>query len=317
MAILSGRMPTIKQLQCFVAVAQELNFRRAADRMNMSQPPLSRQIRSLEDLLRIKLIERDTHKVSLTSAGEDFEREVHKILTTLDAALVALRRDSNAEEADVRLGLTSVIDFSLVQGIHDVLSDPKFLAQFRMERTYSKHLLERLRSGEIDLAIVGDIPDQGERVEVRQIAQDPLMVALPSEHIAARKASVSFDDLANTVLFWFPRNDNPVFYDSCERVFKDYGYEPSRRPEPDDHIDLLSRIAAGEGVAFFPASMRAASRLGVTYRPFIPDLEARLKIALQLVWRPSETRAEVLRTAELLYAAIKAPENFSHDGAIR
>ena len=61
MAVFSGRMPTTRQLQCFVAVAQELNFRRAADLLNMSQPPLSRQIRNLEDLLRIKLLERDTH----------------------------------------------------------------------------------------------------------------------------------------------------------------------------------------------------------------------------------------------------------------
>lgn len=304
MAILSGRMPTIKQLQCFVAVAQELNFRRAAERLNMSQPPLSRQIKSLEGLLRIKLIERDTHKVSLTSAGETFEREAHAVLSTLDAAIDALRQEESGEEADVRLGLTSVIDFSLVPGIQNILNDPKLPAQIRMEHAYSKHLLERLRSGEIDLAIVGDIPGQGEEFEVREVACDPLMVALPEGHSATRKEQVSFEDLAGTVLFWFPRNDNPVFYDNCERAFTDFGYEPSRKPEPSEHMTLLSKIAAGEGVAFFPASMRAASRLGVVYRPFVPEIEARLNIELQLAWRSSETRAEVLRTAgRLLQAA--------------
>ncbi len=303
MAILSGRMPTIKQLQCFVAVAQELNFRRAAERLNMSQPPLSRQIRSLEGLLRIKLIERDTHKVSLTSAGEIFEREAHTVLSTLDAAINALRQQESSEEADVRLGLTSVIDFSLVRGIQDILNDPKLPAQIRMEHAYSKHLLERLRSGEVDLVIVGDIPDQGEEYEVRRVARDPLMVALPEEHSATRKERVSFEDLAGTVLFWFPRSDNPVFYDNCERAFTDFGYEPSRRPEPSEHMKLLSKVAAGEGVAFFPASMRAASRIGVAYRPFVSEIEARLNIELQLAWRSSETRVEVLRMAERLLQA--------------
>lgn len=303
MSILSGRMPTIKQLQCFVSVAQELNFRRAAERLNMSQPPLSRQIKSLEGLLRIKLFERDTHSVSLTSAGEAFEQEAHTILTMLDAALVSLRLEEGVDEADVRLGLTSVIDFSLMPGIQGVLGDPVLPVPIRIERAYSKHLLERLRSGQVDLVVVGNIPAQSGEFKVQQVAQDPLMVALPEGHSAAFKEQVSFDDLKDTLLFWFPRKDNPVFYDRCERVFIDFRYEPLRKPEPNEHMMLLSKIAAGEGMAFFPASMRAASRLGVVYRPFIPEISNRLTISLQIVWRSSETRAEVLRTVDSLQQA--------------
>ncbi len=303
MAVFSGRMPTTRQLQCFVAVAQELNFRRAADLLNMSQPPLSRQIRNLEDLLRIKLLERDTHYVSLTSAGEAFAQEAQAILSRLDAALETMRNERIGEDADVRLGLTSVIDFSLVRGIHRVLNDITPPTQIRIEHAYSKRLLERLRSGEIDLAIVGDIPRQGEELEIRQVAREPLMVALSEAHDATRKERVSFADLGGMVLFWFPRNDNPAFYDNCERVFADFAYEPPRRPEPGEHVELLANIAAGKGIAFFPASLRAASRLGVVYRPFIADIEARLTIPLQLLWRRNETREEVLRMADRLLQA--------------
>ena len=306
MAILSRRMPTIKQLQCFVAVAQELNFRRAAEHLNMSQPPLSRQISSLENLLRVKLIERDTHKVSLTSAGEAFEREAHAILSRVDAATNSLRLKESGDEADVRLGLTSVIDFSLLPGIQEALTSPRGSAQIRTEYAYSKQLLKRLRNGEIDLAIVGNIPSQGRELEVRQIAGDPLMVALPEAHSASRKEQVSFEDLTGTTLFWFPRNDNPAFYDKCEQVFTDFEYEPPRKPEPSEHMTLLSKVAAGEGIAFFPASMRAASRLGVVYRPFVPEIEDRLNIELQLTWRSSETRSEVLRTADRFISVVTA-----------
>ncbi|PAU82104.1 LysR family transcriptional regulator [Halovibrio salipaludis] len=302
MSIFSQRMPTIKQLQCFVAVAQELNFRRAAERLNMSQPPLSRQIKRLESLLRIKLIERDTHTVSLTSAGEAFEHEAHAILSRIDTATSALRQKECGNEADVRLGLTSVIDFSQIPGIQAILTSDKRPVQIRTEYAYSKQLIKRLRSGEIDLAIVGNIPGQGEAFEVRPLASDPLMVALPESHNASQHEQVSFKDLAGTTLFWFPRNENPDFYDKCEQTFVDFGYEPPRKPEPTEHMTLLSKIAAGEGMAFFPASMRAASRLGVVYRPFVPEIEARLNVELKLMWRSSETRSEVLRTADRFIA---------------
>ncbi len=152
MRYLSRRLPSTRQLQCFLAVAEELNFRRAAERLHMSQPPLSRQISGLEALLRVKLFERDTHGVRLTSAGEGFEHDARRVLESLDAALVNLRGAVAAEATDVRLGLTSVIDFSLVAGLRDVLTDSGLPAGTRIEEAYSKHLVERLLSGGLDLA---------------------------------------------------------------------------------------------------------------------------------------------------------------------
>ncbi|WP_275289061.1 LysR family transcriptional regulator [Halomonas elongata] len=304
---LSGHLPSTRQLQCFIAVAEELNFRRAAERLHMSQPPLSRQIGGLEAMLRIKLFERDTQGVSLTTAGERFEHDARRVLEALDIALVNLRETVAVDAADVRLGLTSVIDFSLVAGIRDVLTDVHLLpAGTRIEEAYSKRLVERLSSGELDLALVGEIAEPGESIQARRVALDPLMVALPEDHPAAERARVSFDDLGDTRLFWFPRHDNPVFHDRCERVFADHGYAPPRRPEPGEHMTLLARVAAGDGVAFLPTSLRAASRLGVTYRPFVADLEERLSIELKLLWRSGETREEVRYAVDVLLEAAEA-----------
>ncbi|SEN59922.1 LysR substrate-binding domain-containing protein [Halomonas caseinilytica] len=306
MRYLSRRLPSTRQLQCFLAVAEELNFRRAAERLHMSQPPLSRQISGLEALLRVKLFERDTHGVRLTSAGEGFEHDARRVLESLDAALVNLRGAVAAEATDVRLGLTSVIDFSLVAGLRDVLTDSGLPAGTRIEEAYSKHLVERLLSGGLDLALVGEIADPGESVQARRIALDPLMVALHADHPATERERVSFDDLGDTRLFWFPRHDNPVFHDRCERVFADHGYAPPRRPEPSEHMTLLARVAAGEGVAFLPTSLRAASRLGVVYRPFVAGLEERLSIELKLLWRTEETRMEVRNVVDVLLEAAEA-----------
>lgn len=304
MDIFSNRLPSVKTLQCFVAVARELNFRRASELLSMTQPPLSRQIQGLEDLLRVKLIRRNSHSVRLTAAGEAFEKEVRAILVALDAAVESVR-DIAADEKkcapDVRLGLTSVLDFSLMPSLHAAL-----VGQRRQERAYSKHLVERVRSGQLDIAIVGDIARSGDELMVHHVGRDPMMVALPMSHPAAQKSHIALRDLAHTPLFWFSRSDNPVFYDKCERVFAMHGYAPARRLEPHDFTALLALIAAGEGIAFCPASMRAATRVGVVYRPFEPELERQLSIDVQLVSRARETRQEVLDKVDEILSAVSA-----------
>ncbi|GED23494.1 LysR family transcriptional regulator [Halomonas halmophila] len=295
--------PTTRQLQCFLAVAEELSFRRAAERLHMSQPPLSRQISGLEDLLRVRLFERDTHGVRLTPPGEAFEADARAVLESLDASVVRLRRMAPMASTNVRLGLTSVIDFSLVPGLGDALTSARLPECTSLEEAYSKDLLERLRTGALDLALVGEVADPGDVIASRVLALDPLMIALPADHPATAHERVSFAALADSRLFWFPRHDNPTFHDHCERVFADHGYAPPRRPEPQEHMSLLARVAAGEGVAFLPSSMRAASRLGVAYRPFAVGLEKRLSIELKLLWRADEARTEVLQLVEQLLDA--------------
>jgi LysR family transcriptional regulator, benzoate and cis,cis-muconate-responsive activator of ben and cat genes len=304
MEIFSKRLPSIKTLQCFAAVARELNFRRASELLNMSQPPLSRQIQGLEDLLRVELIRRNTHSVRLTAAGEAFEKEVHGILNALDAAVKSMRKfaaDEVKHAKEVRLGLTSVLDFSLIPALHAVISGSQ-----RRERAFSRHLVERVRSGRLDIAIVGDIAKPGDELMVHNLGRDPMMVALPESHPAAAKDFVSLEDLGRTTLFWFSRSDNPTFYDKCERVFARHGYVAPRRLEPTDFTALLALVAAGEGVAFCPASMRASTRVGVVYRPLEPTLERQMSIEVQLVSRAGETRQEVLDKVDAILSAAQA-----------
>lgn len=307
MGIFSKRTPNIRTLQCFVAVARELNFRRAAELLNMSQPPLSRQIQGLEELLQVRLIQRNTHTVRLTEAGEVFEKKAHAILVSLDAAVESLHKldgQSREEGPDVRLGLTSVIDFSQVPQVNAVLSHADFAAKQRQERAYSKNLVERVRSGRLDLAIVGDITPPNSELTVHRVGYEPMMMALPASHpAAAQKARIALADLGLATLFMVSRGDNPVFHDKYERLFDAHGYTPPRRLKPPDFMSLLARIAAGEGIAFCPASMRATSRLGVVYRPLEPELERDLMIDVQLVARADENRFEVLKRVDAILSA--------------
>lgn len=294
----SPRLPTIKQLQCFVAVAQELNFRRAAQRLHMSQPPLSRQIHGLETLLRTRLIDRDTHRVALTVAGQDFLLEAERLLSQLEAAVATRLSQVEDADQDVRIGLTSVLDFSQFPALHQALSEARGHQHARLEYDYSKHLLARLAAGQIDLAIIGEIERLPAGLRISHIAIDPLVVALPAQHPAAEGDIIDLQDIADTPLYWFPRPDNPAFFDRCEVIFNAAGYQPPRLAEPAEHITLLARIADGEGLALLPASMLAASRIGVVYRDLTPALKRQLAIDIHLAWRDGEPRKRVRKLIE-------------------
>lgn len=307
MLMLSKHLPSTRTLQCYLAVAQELNFRRAAELLNMSQPPLSRQIKGLEDMLRVQLIERDTHRVSLTVAGEAFKDEAYRFLLALDLAIASVKErfhDAKAGADMVRIGLTSVINYSLVPHLNALVSDPAFSGGRALVRAWSRQLVERVRSGEIDIAIVGDIIAPTADLTVDTVCREAMVVVLSASHPAAKESEVGLSQLGDTPLFWSSRTDNPAFYDKCERTFKSFGYAAPRRPEPKDFTMLLALVAAGEGVALCPQSMQATSHIGVAYRALPPALARLLSIDVQVVSRAHETRPAVLDKVRAIRAVL-------------
>ncbi len=303
MSILSKRLPTVKQLQCFVAVAENLNFRRAAERLHMSQPPLSRQVHTLEDLLRVRLFERDTHVVSLTAAGEVFLDTARSTLRELEAGVSSLIEASPMAKKTIRVGLTSVLDFTQHAALAACLAEAGRRGHLQTERGYSKRLILRVDQHQTDLALVGELPGIPAELEHREIAQDPLVAAIPADHPAAAKPALEFDDIADLPLYWCARADNPAFYDRCETAFRQFGFEPARQPEPGQHLEMLAGIAAGRGVSLLPSSLLASSRTGVAYRPFVEDVAKRLSISVQLVWRREESHPAVCELRDALLAS--------------
>lgn len=293
--MLSRHLPSTRALQCFLAVAQELNFRSAAELLNMSQPPLTRQIQALEALLRVQLLQRDTRRVTLTPAGAAFKDEAHRLLAALDAAATDLAARFPEAEG-VRIGLTSVIHYQAIAALDAIVG----AATQPVARQMSKQLVANVRNGALDLAIVGDITTPPADLALARIASEPMVAMLPVEHPAAGSNAVDLARLAGLPLFWFARTDNPAFYDKCATVFRAHGYAPPLRLEPKDFTVLLASVAAGEGVALCPQSMQATSHAGVVYRPLTPDVAPLLAIDVQLVWRAGETRAAVLETVAMI-----------------
>lgn len=295
--LISSHLPTIKQLQCFLAVAHELNFRRAAERLSMTQPPLTRQIQSLEDLLGQSLFSRTTHEVTLTDAGRALVVKAEAILT----ALSTLKQEAQPAAARLRIGLTRTLNFELIAPLNRLLAGFHARDEMEMPSLTSAQLLQSLAKNSLDLILTGEKGREAEEsVRYAWVYREPLLIAMPSAHPASRAEKVGLDALADLPLFWFARSANAQFYDKCERYFATLSVTLSRVREPEDSLLMLSHIARGKGFALMPQSKCTFNQTGLCYRPLTDAAARQLAIDVYAVVRADENNAAVLNALSLL-----------------
>ena len=283
----------LRQLRYFVAVAEASSFRRAADRLALTQPPLTRQIQALEKDLGVQLFVRDRRGVELTAEGSEVLREARDILGRADklATRFAQRETRGlASRAPLRLGLTTVVDASLFSGLEPALLGRVPGLRLVIKRQISQLSINDLRRGRLDAAIIG-LPSETSDLVVEKLTDDPLTIAMPGAHHLAQRQRIELKELAGTPLFWFKRSLNPAYYDHFEKLFQQLDFAPERLPEPQDHHVLLGLIAEGRGVALVPRSLTAIGRSGVVYKRL--RLEDRFQIGLALTYRARQRHVAV------------------------
>jgi len=273
-------------LTLFCAVARCLNFRQAAEQLHMTQPPLSRAIKGLEDKLGARLFERDTQGVALTPAGRTLLPQALHILDLLDTAQASLRQDS--APARLRLGLTSSVAAGLFRPLLAALEEQ--LGNIRLELTAapSPRLVAAVRKGQLDAALLA-LPSATFELAVLPLARQPMMLALPAGHRLAKKRKLSLLDIAQEPVYWFERARQPAFFDHCQQVFRRHGFAPHFLREAPDHHVLLGDVAAGKGMALLADSFRALRMDGVAYRQLAEGEE--LAAGIGLAWQPDAGHA--------------------------
>ncbi|WP_020201086.1 LysR family transcriptional regulator [Cupriavidus sp. WS] len=266
------------QLEYFVAVADELSFRRAAERLSITQPPLTRQIQALEETVGARLFERDRNGVALTPAGSQLLPEARALLAGADAMLARARKRAR-RNAGLRLGITTVVDAALFTWLAPALQARAPDVRLLQKRQISQQSIADLRRGALDAALIG-LPSGTGELHVEHLFDDPLVAALPATHRLARRKRLSILELQADPLFWFQRRLNPAYFDHYEALFRTLGFSPPRVPEPADHHVLLGLIADGQGVALVPASLQAMARAGVVYKPLKEAAVLRIGVAV-------------------------------------
>ncbi|ATB42517.1 hydrogen peroxide-inducible activator protein [Cystobacter fuscus] len=290
---------TLRQLEYVVAVADVLGFRKAAERCHVSQPALSAQIQQLEDVLGVKLFERDKRRVMLTQAGEELVSRARRVLTEAGDILSAASRLSDPFAGPLQLGvIPTVAPYVLPEVIPAVTKQyPRMRLRLREEKT--ELLVRGLEEGRLDAALVALDPELGD-VEQTVIAEDAFVVALPPGHPLTKKKQVQLRDLdeENVLLL----EDGHCFRSQALALCTRVGAR-----EVDFRATSLTTLAqmvmSGEGsITLLPAlSVPLENRFGqLEVRPLTPS-PSRI---LALVWRPGYPRAGALRAlADTMRAA--------------
>lgn len=273
-------------LTLFCAVARCLNFRQAAEQLHMTQPPLSRAIRTLEDKLGTRLFERDTQGVALTPAGRTLLPQALHILALLAAAQASLQAESTP--ARLRLGLTNSVEAGLFRPLLAALEQALQPMRLELASAPSPRLVAAVRKGQLDAALLA-LPSATFDLAVQPLARQPMMLALPATHRLAKKRKLSLLDIAQEPIYWFERARQPAFFDHCQQVFSRHGFAPTFLREALDHHVLLGDVAAGKGMALLADSFRALRLDGVVYRPLREGDE--LAAGIGLAWRPEHGHA--------------------------
>lgn len=270
----------IRLLRYFAVVAQENNMSRAAQRLFMSQPPLSRHIRQLEERLGVTLFVRHTKGLTLTDEGLRVLEIIRPLLAQQDETYAALSQLGQAGSPSMRLGLTTAFEQGVFASLEMQLEAR--VATLNIVRHGSPELVRQVRRGKLDAALVA-LPLETDGLTVIPMAlQEPLIAALPAHWPEAKADSLTLSALSERPLFWFKRERNPAFFDYTRDIFRHAGYSPTCVEEPLEHDVLLARIARGDGVSLFPASFAAIQRQGVVFRP-LSDSPLRVQSGLVML----------------------------------
>ncbi len=243
-------------LRQFIVVAEELNFRRAAIRLHMSQPPLSVAIRNLETQIGTSLFDRSKHHVRLTQAGQIFYSDAVRLLQQAQQAVERARRTGQGLEGSLRLSFVPSAALDLLPLIFKKFQRGYPTVQLRLTADNTRRQLQALRNGETDLAlVVGPVPDTRDLTLIDLKAQK-FAVAVPAGHALARRERVQLRELAAESFIAFPSSEGAGFATALTQACQSAGFVPRIVQEASQMQAIVTLVAGGLGIALVPESMR-------------------------------------------------------------
>jgi DNA-binding transcriptional LysR family regulator len=292
----------LRHLRYFVALAEELHFGRAAQRLHIVQPALSKQVIALERELGVDLIDR-AHGVKLTRAGELFYAEAREIVDRADRAVDATRATARGEQGLLRIGFVAPAMWSVLPVVLRAHRRLYPELTYRLYEAPTPEHLEQLRANALDVGFVRP-PSVDDALAFELVWREPFVVVLPDDHRLAREDAIDLADLANERFVVMPRA-NAMVNDVIVSICLSYGFSPKVVEEGNSPSSLVM-VAMGQCVALVPVSLQDCGVRGITFRPLIrPTPELDLAVAYRRDDRSLALRA-FLETARRVAPEVEA-----------
>lgn len=279
-------MIDLRQLRQFVALGTELHFRKAAERLHMTQPPLSQAMKKLEEDLGVELLIRNKKQVTLTSAGEVFLKEAKRILQQAERAKDLAKLAHEGAIGHLAVGFVGSATYEIL---------PKALQQYRslypnvvmdlLELTTLQQF-EALADDNIQVGLLRPTMSTDTDLMVRTIAKEDMVVVLPKNHPLVSKTAVSLNDLASDSLITFSQTHVPSMFNKINLACHESGFTPKLGQSALQIQTMMSLVAGGLGVSLIPLSASHALHDGVTMRELV-NCPPTLQVELAVAWRQS------------------------------
>jgi DNA-binding transcriptional LysR family regulator len=289
----------LRHLRYFVAVAEELHFGRAAERLHLSQPPLSQQIRRLEDILGYALFVRTSRSVKLTSAGEAFLERARRTLRNVQRDIEETRSIGQGEVGSLNIGFVGSAMLTTLPGIFRAYREAYPRVHLHLHESFTARVAEGLESGTLDAGILRD-GDAVEMLNVTTLFSEPYVAVLPVTHACAGKKTISPGMLRNDPFVYYPRSAGGRAFEKPLTLFEEHGFRPQIVQEASNWLTILRLVGAGLGVSVAPACV---GRIASPEVVCIPLRGAKVVSDIELARVVGDSRPIVERFAQI---AIKA-----------
>src|SRR6185436_11445311 len=274
----------LRHLRYFVATGEEQHYGRAAHRLRVAQPALSRQIQDLEEELGFKLFDRLPRGVRLNSAGKLFLEDARRILQQVNEATARAKRVAAGQSGTLRVGFVESVSWhGLVPDSFRQFRERQPEVELQLKPLSSAEQTEAVQSGRLDAGFVFTIAHIGRELAQLPIASLNLMLAAPKGHPLAKLKTLRLRDLNDTAFIWFPRRESPIYYDRLmHECFRGGLKSPHIVQEAVNEATILSLVSCRLGVAFVSSATRWRCPAGVV---LVPVTDLKLPLPLALIWR--------------------------------
>ena len=286
----------LRHLRYAIAIADELHFGRAARRLHIAQPPLSQQIKQLEDEIGARLFDRAHRRVRVTDAGAAFLAEARRTLASAERAADAARRAARGEIGRLAIGYVGSVAYQLLPASVRAFRKRAPDVTLALEEMSSSEQSRALAAGALDVGFMRRPPPIEPGLIGTVVRREPIVLALPRDHALAAVRVLRLRELAREPFVVFPARPRPSWADVAIDLCRRAGFEPRIAQEAIEMQSALSLVAAGIGVSLVPASVRAVRRPGVVFRPIAPAPTSELMV----VRRDEPPQALLSRFLEIL-----------------